>query len=475
MELKSRILDLLNLQQKKQPETLQKAQSFIPSVLPEDNILQRALMQFYMQNQVVYYPNNNNTFVNRGYKYNPHVYTIISWICRNLSQVEFEPYKIVDKKAHKNYLRLKNLGEYQEARIFLKKSLEEVESGGLYDVLKKPNPNQSQSEFLFEEFGYKELTGNAFTYGISPEGYSDNLFTELYNAPSPLMQIISGGYMQPVKSYALNYTFDKSLQIAAEKILHQKNWNPITEINSSSMLYGMSPLEPLLRTVKRSNESVDGSLALLVNGSPPGVLSNDSDYSLNAEERKAAQELFDQRYGGGRNMNKIIQATSKVSWQQIGLSSVDLELLASDQIDQDTIAKAYGIDPIIFNPGTATYNNKLTAEKSVWQNTLIPKLKSRRDSLNRWLTPAWSEKDGVNYYIDFNTDDIPCLQADLKVLSERMLSEFACGMWSPNDMLIAQGKEPDLTNEAMSKKYLDNKFHELGLPPVLPNFSNGGK
>ena len=38
----------------------------------EDNQLQRAIFQYIMKNQVVYYNNDQNTFIEKGYAFNPH-------------------------------------------------------------------------------------------------------------------------------------------------------------------------------------------------------------------------------------------------------------------------------------------------------------------------------------------------------------------------------------------------------------------
>lgn len=443
----------------------------IPST--EDNQLQRAIFQYIMKNQVVYYNNDQNTFIEKGYAFNPHVYTVINFIARNKSQAKFFLSEIKNKKELYEYVSYKSEGNIMKANNYRRKALEVVEDGMFANMLKKPNQGQGWSEYMFSKSGYHELMGNSYVYGQSPDGV--DLMSQLFVAPSPLIEMVSGGWMEPVKAYKVNFGYDIYSDIPAEKMLHQKMWNPISDrMNQGESMYGLSPLRAMLRTMKRSNESVDASLAYLVNGAPAGVMSNDSERPVLDHEREAAQKVFDERFGGGRNKNKILQASSKVSWQQIGLSPVDLELLESDKVDLGTFCRGYGIDVIIFDPDKAAYNNKLTAEKAAWQNTIIPKLNEERDGLNNWLTPGWSAYDNKEYYIDFDVSHIACLQADLKELAARVYEGIKLGVYSPNEAAEILGQEVDPTNEAMNKKYIMQTLRPIDEPyQPTPNPTDG--
>lgn len=428
----------------------------------QDNQLQRAIFKYIMRNQVVYYNHDNNTFIEKGYGFNPHVYTVINFIARNKSQAKFFLSEIKNKKEHYEYLSFKNEGNVARANTYRRKALEVVEDGMFANMMKHPNKNQGWSEYMFSKSGYHELMGNSYVYGQNPAGI-DNLFSQIFVAPSPLMEIVSGGWMEPVKGYKVNFGYDIYSDIEAEKVLHQKMWNPVSvNMNQADYLYGLSPLRAMLRTMKRSNESVDASLAYLVNGAPAGVLSNESERPMPEEGRKAAQEALNNEFGGGANVNKILQSSFKVSWQQIGLSPVDLELLESDKVDLGTFCRGYGIDVIIFDPDKSAYNNKLTAEKAAWQNTIIPKLNEEREGLNGWLTPGWSEYDGKDYYIDYDISHIACLQADLKELASRIYEGVKLGIYSPNEAAELLGQEIDPNNADMNKRYMDSNLKTLG-------------
>jgi len=456
---KKKVTEILD-QKAEEIQSLQLKASRAETALTENNQLNRALFQMLYSNTIVPYQAEATAFIDKGYCYNPHLYTVINFIGRNISQVPFRLYKVTDKKRHSAYLEYKNKGDFDGARALQYKSMEEVEKGGLHDLLKQPNEAQGWSEYIYEKRCFYELLGNSYTYGLTPAGFDERLFSQLYNAPPQLIDIISGGFMQPISKYKLKYTYTKELEIEAYKMLHQKNWNPRVDQNGQS-LFGMSPVEPLLRTLKRSNESVDASLALLKNGAPAGIVSNDSGVIMESEDIDKAEKAAQAKFGGGVNKNRIMHAATKVSWQAIGLSSVDLELLASNDIDLKTFCHIYGIDDIIFITDNSSYNNKIIAERDVWYNTLIPKLKEERDALNRWLVPAWSKLDGVDYYIDFDLSEINAIQTDYEKLSQRVEREMKVGLWSPNEARVMMGKEP-VMNVDMDKNYIDSSLKTLG-------------
>ena len=429
----------------------------------EDNQLQRAIFQYIMKNQVVYYNNDQNTFIEKGYAFNPHVYTVINFIARNKSQAKFFLSEVKDKKQLYEYISFKNEGNIMRANNYRRKALEVIEDGMFANMFKRPNKDQGWSEYMFSKSGYHELMGNSYVYGQSPDGF--DLMSQLYVAPSPLIEIVFGGWMDPIKEYKVNFGYDMFSNIPAEKMLHQKMWNPISDrMNRGESMYGLSPLRAMLRTMKRSNESVDASLAYLVNGAPAGVMSNDSERPMLDEDRKKAQEIFNKEFGGGSNVNKVLQSSSKVSWQQIGLSPVDLELLESDKVDLGTFCRGYGIDVIIFDPDKSAYNNKKTAEKAAWQNTIIPKLNEERDGLNNWLVPAWSEYDNKNYHVDFDVSHIACLQADLKELATRIYQGVELGIYSPHQAAVLLGEEGDEKDQFLNKKYIKQTLRPIDEP-----------
>ena len=100
------------------------------------------------------------------------------------------------------------------------------------------------------------------------------------------------------------------------------------------------------------------------------------------------------------------------------------------------------------------------ARKDFLQNRILPLMYMITEGLNKFIIPAFSEKDKKNYYLDIDTDIIPELQADMNALSLRLQNEIKCGLITPCDASRMLGY-PELTDEASKKLYMQN-----GLVPL---------
>jgi len=406
-----------------------------------NNDLYRALYSTLIKNNVEFYDKDPEVFIGKGYTFNPHAYTVINFIARSMSQVPFNVFEVSDRKHMDNYMLHKSMNDFAGTNYYREKALTQVEGTGLNKILQKPNEFQGFQEFLFESIGYMELTGNRFVYGLSPTGFSDELFSSIYNMPSQLVEIVGGNFMTPVQAYKLYVTNDRTLDMDFKKVLHQKEWNPSYDSRGISP-YGLSPMQPLLKSLQRSNQSYEASLKLLENGIPAGIMSNNSDLVMTPEQLDTLEDAYRKKFGGGKNKNKVLFSASQVSWQEIGMKSQDMELLASNMADLRDFCRVYGIPTmLVSDTENSTFNNVTEAKKSVWMEKFIPKLDGFRDGLNSWLTPAWSKKDKTNYFIDYDLTRIPVLQVDLDKLSARLMKEMEQGMWNPNEVRSMLGKE----------------------------------
>lgn len=407
-----------------------------------NNQLYRALYSMLINNGVEFYDDKIESFVEKGYKFNPHAYTVISFIAKSISQVPFEVYEVKDRKSLDKYKIAKSMNDVTGANLYKEKSLEKVTDtkNNLLRMMKHPNDNQGMAEFLFEAIGYKKLTGNRYIYGLPTVG-KEGLYTKLFNMPSQAVEIISGTWKQPVLGYKLNFTVDEVLNIPSSDVLHQKEWNPSYDTDGRSP-YGMSPMQPLLRSLQRSNESYDASLALMKNGIPAGILSNNSDLVMTPDMVDKMESAYRKKFGGGNNKNKVLFSAANVTWQEIGMKSQDMELLDSNMADLRDFCRVYHIPTmLVSDTENSTFNNVTEAKKSVWMENFIPELDEIRNGFNQWLVPAWNKWDNKEYFIDYDLTKVPVLQVDLNLLSDRLMKEMEQGMWSPNEVRAMLGKE----------------------------------
>jgi len=211
-----------------------------------------------------------------------------------------------------------------KADYLKKKALVELYDTDLHKLLERPNPAQSYASWITELIAFGKLTGNRYIYGIAPEtGNGAGKYKELYVMPSQLIEIVSGGIMQPVKEYQIEY--NGQYKIPADQICHIKDFNPYFD-GSGSHLYGQSPLRAGLRSMTTNNEAVQTGVKYLQNQTARGVLMSDEG-DLNEMQAQQLKDKFRKNFQGSDNAGDVIITPKKLSWVNFGLNASDLSLI----------------------------------------------------------------------------------------------------------------------------------------------------
>ena len=251
----------------------------------------------YLGNSILWNPDNDETYVNKGYRQNTTIYSIVNLIAKTASTIPFNVYEVKSENDLKRYKSitsgLANGTSMHKAEILRKHSLEELHDTELHELLSRPNPAQSYSSWIQEIIAFGKLTGNRYIYGIKPEsGPNQSKFQELYVLPSQNVEINSGGIFEPVKSYTLDY--NGNYHIPVEDVCHIKDFNPYYDCTGSH-LYGMAPLKAGLRALDTNNEAVTTGAKYLQNQTARGVLMSEEG-DLNEVQAQALKEKFRNNY-----------------------------------------------------------------------------------------------------------------------------------------------------------------------------------
>ena len=376
-----------------------------------NNQLHNALYRFMGGNTPVTMDQNMNEYIEKGYKYNHYVYSIINLITKNAASVEMCVYKkTADKKAYRalkgwsTEAKIANKSKYLKLRS---KALTEVEEGDpLYNILKRPNPFTTQNDFIQQAIGFKLITGNTYIYGLGPDaGVNAGKFQEMYFMPPSETEIIIGGPFNPVKAYRVSWIGYEDID--AEKVLHIKNWNP-SYSQQGDHLYGLSPIEVGTRAILNSNNTNVAENSLMANVGMVGILSDENN-NLTPEQLQQIEKKF-KRKMGANNYGSFSAVGTKVTWQSMGMSPVDLNIIEAKKMSLRDLCTLFSVNSALLNdPDNKTYNNMSEARKSLYTNAIIPELDALKDGLNKWLAPQYGEE----YYIDFDYSEIPELQQDM--------------------------------------------------------------
>jgi HK97 family phage portal protein len=428
----------------------------------------------YLGDTIVWNPENDDTYINKGYRYNSTIYSIVNLITKAATTIPFQIYQVEKQNDLKRYKALTS-GEFNpqaihNAKLIQKNSMIELEGTELHELLERPNPAQSYNTWLSEIIAYGNLTGNRYIWGISPDsGSNAGKYRELYVLPSQSMEIVSGGIFNPVKEYTLEY--NGTIRIDAQQVCHIKDFNPYYD-GTGSHLYGMSPLKAGLRSLDANNEALTTGVRYLQNQTARGVLMSDEG-DINEVQAKQLKEKFRQQYQGSDNAGDVVLSSKKLSWINFGLNASDLSLLEQYNASIKDLCNIYNVPvQLLNNTDSSTYNNMKEAKKALYQNAVIPEMLKIRDELNRWLTPQF----GNNLFIDFDFTVIPELQEEM----DKVVDQMSKAWWiTPNEKRSAMSFGADDENEQMDQYYIPANLlplsNEVDIPqPTELNFDFEG-
>lgn len=377
---------------------------------------------------------DDRAFIEKGYRQNPTIYSIVSMITKNAIRARWSVYKINSdgtKEKHDDVL--------------------------LQALLDRPNAMATWDDIIKEAIGFQLLNGNTFFWGIPPEtnGITSGTVNSLWVLPSQHMQIVPrednmdiAGYMLDYFNAGTKHTIDK------EEVLHLKEWNPHYE-STGSFLYGQSPLMAATRAMFTANESQLTQEKYLQNMGPQGVLGIEAAEGAQITEHsaRALKEEFRKRHQGAKNAGDFPVSPIKATWTEMGMSAVDLELLKGYEMNKIDICQVYNFPPLLIGLTESTYANQGEARKALWNNCIIPELERIKKGLNMWLAPRYGE----NICLDFDLSQIKELEEDKQKLTNQLKESY----WmTPNEkremMGLTQSQDPD-----MDKIYMPS-----GLTPI---------
>jgi HK97 family phage portal protein len=349
-----------------------------------------------------------------------------------------------------------------------KKTLKE-QPGRAIELLTKPNPFQSKTEFVEQALTTKQIFGECFIASEKPEfGLNAKKPVRLDNLPPQWIELKIGSFFEPIEGYRLMLGQQEVIYPYSD-VMHWKKLNPNWQL-AGDHLRGMSPLKPLLKAVAASSSGYDSMVSMFQNMGAYGMLTilgvkdDDGKYSGQPKTKEQLSELersFRQKLMGSRNMGKIFATNKSTEWTNFGLSAVDMNILNSIIFSGGALYDAYGVPDILKSGSQSkTYLNYGEAQKALWNNTIIPTVEGFYSKLSDWLMPLLGEEDTM-FLPDF--DDVPALQADKKEMVAWMVQAgFSINMiWEALGYESLNLPNMDIPLIGMGLQRID----ELGLPP----------
>lgn len=415
--------------------------------------------------------------IDAGFVENPHVYAVINNAQISSQQIPWYVYTVKDQVEFKRFKAFKDNRDWDQALAIAHKAVDLYKGPptDLTRLLERPNGKQTFAQFFSTCLGMDMLTGNQYIYGvISPLESHNGRILELIPTPSQFMKINAHGWEGTVDNYQLQISPEEAINFKKDEICHIAAFNPNYTYQDEKFtlpLYGQSPLTPICKVIRQSNDGFLAQMRLVQNGHPLGVLTNSSELAMTEDERKEAERVMLAAYGGATNKGKIHLSSAKLQWLELGMNSADLQLKLMQDADLGTICRIYLYPEPNITGKNANFNTSKEAEKQKWNDALLPRFNVFRDHLNTFL-----EKHGMvddKTYIDYDHRAVPSLQQDLDRRHKMVMEQMEHGLIRKPEANRLLGIE-DVPAEHDKEYFITNQVRKMSDPAPGTAVNNSG-
>lgn len=374
----------------------------------------------------VKYDAKNKTYLEKGYNYNPTVFSVINKQTVKTVSVPYYVKEIQDKESYTKLQKLIfatkgvfSIKQYIDKSILENKAYKEKEKSFPLDT---PNPNQTWTDIIGLFKTYMKITGNYYQYNLSPkDGLNAGQPKLVYALPSHMMQIVLKKDANllfdenPIDYYML-IDGDYYIQFPVEDVIHVKYVNPNYD-RAGSHLYGQSPLKAALRNIQSQNSAIDTNIQMLKSAGAYGFLYGKNPQSpLTQEQAQSLKDKLLEMDKDPSRLGKIGASSAEVGFQRISLTTDELKPFDYLDWDKKQICNVLNYpDELLNNDGAARLGG--TSESKEAKKTLItddiqPDLCLLQSAWNKSFLPKF--KGYENSVIEWDITELPEMQEDMK-------------------------------------------------------------
>lgn len=361
-----------------------------------------------------------DTYVEKGFLYNPVVYSVIKQQADKAKSVPIMIKSVRDDAAKKRLdrFRMATKGGY-DARQVVKSFLLESKAFDEKEYrlpLDKPNPLQSWEDIVSLYLVMMQATGNFYLYLLKGEFSGEPL--QVYVLPSHLMQIVLKdgasvlGMESPISHYML-IEGESFVQFDAEEVIHIALPNPEFGLQGEH-LYGLSPLRAALRNLQSSNEAIDNNNRTLRNSGAFGFI-HGKNVPLTQDQAEEIKGRMQEMRADTEALGQIAGASAELAFTRISLTTDELKPFEYLSYDAKQICAVLGHDDkLIGNDAGAKYDNVEWAERRVLVGTVMPLLNLLAKTLTNDFLPLFKSYRGTVWEFDYS--EMPEMQQDMSQL-----------------------------------------------------------
>lgn len=314
--------------------------------------IERKAMPFiwpsYRQGQITWTMNDFETYVSEGFNHNAVIYTALMYKVRAASLVRWRAYQGNPEQPELSPL-----------------------DHPLAQLLDRPNPYQSQSDFIGMRLVHLNIAGNSYALIDRPPGelYPVGLYPlrpdRVFIVPNAQKQVI--GYVYVPENTAPR----DGIPILPQYMLHTKFPNPSDPFEG--MGEGLSPFAAMAPVA-----DVDNAITTFLNiffkqGTMPfGSLETESALDRSTIDR--LREEWDEMYGGIEFAGRPLVLDQGLKYTNLTVPFNELGFEGIDSRNEARMHGVFGVPPILtemrLGVAGSTYANKEEARRFFWEDTM---------------------------------------------------------------------------------------------------------
>jgi len=343
-------------------------------------------------------------------------------------------------------------------RVYTKRGDVEVERGELVDLLRNPNPEMTESDFLSLTIVYLKLAGAAFW-----EKQIDNTGRVIALWPMrPDKVKIKPAPTGGVAAYIFTTPDGTDNVIPAERVLAFWMHDP------RDIYKAISPLSVTARTGDVDNNATDFIKVFWERGaSPLGTLNYKG--RVNDDLVARIRRRWAERYGGFNKWFEPAVLDEDVTYNRIGLTMAEMDFSNLDWRNEARICMALRVPPVLV--GTllgitrSTYSNYEQARLAWSQDDVLPVYKFIAQRLSKLAADF-----GEDVYVWCDTSELPAFQQNEDAKFTRAVTGWNDGMLTLNEARETAGYEllPEEEGKVFKRSFGDQMTDALGEPAIEP-------
>lgn len=266
---------------------------------------------------------------------------------------------------------------------------ERMRDGTLADLMREPAPGIAPFQLKESIVGNLSLYGNAILVKVrnGPAAAPFELWPTNFARWRPI-----AAERAPISMWIYRTPGGDDIPFLPSDVVHFRWWNP------DSHMLGMSPMEPLRRTLAMEDATQRAGVAVFENGMrPSGVFKTDRVFdATKASDRLAIQRLTEETermHGGPDNFGRLAFLEGGLEWQPMSHNLTDAAAVPFRKLNREEVAAAFDMPPpMVGILDNATFSNVTMMHQMLYQDTLGAPIKMIEEVLDGQLVkrqPSW--------------------------------------------------------------------------------------